>query len=154
MANTYKNPYLESTVWLGWIKGEVCEGVDRKQIVDDILSYASQGAYPIHTSAVTLAEVHKTRGGIALASDMDEAILNYFEHNYIRIVAVDREIGEQANKLCRDYGLETCDALHLASALRARCDYLLTWDDKLLRCTHPNIWIAKPEIMAQPTLMP
>jgi hypothetical protein len=62
MASKYKRPYLESTVWLGWIKGEICEGVDRKHIIDHILSYASQGEYLIYTSAVTLTEVRNRAG--------------------------------------------------------------------------------------------
>ncbi len=50
------------------------------------------------------------------------------------LVEVDRNIGEAANKLCvrfSDNRLRPADAIHLASALRAGCDVLLTWDGPL-----------------------
>jgi len=153
MATNYKHPYLETTVWLGWIKGEICEGVDRKHMMDDILSHAARGEYPVHTSTITLTEVRKPRGGTSLPDAQDDSLLRYFEHKYIQLISVDREVAEQANRLAREFNLETCDAIHLASALRAHCDYLLTWDDKLLKVRHPGIQIAKPEITEQPVLL-
>ena len=49
---------------------------------------------------------------------------------FIEIIDVDRQLGEQANRFCRTYGLSPADAIHLTCALRAGCDVLLSWDDR------------------------
>ena len=89
------------------------------------------GHFRIITSYFTLAEVHKKRGhGVpALTDEQNGKILTYFENEFVTFVEVDRGIGEEANRLCqryRDYKLSPPDAIHLASAIRANCDVLLT----------------------------
>lgn len=155
--NLYVAPYFESSVWISWIKKETIDGVPRGEIVEHLLKHAERGAFPIYTSTLTLAEVHKRRHNDMLTNDQDEEILAYFEHEYIRFIDVDRMIGEHANRLCRDTSLVPPrtklllpnDAIHLASAIRAKCDVLLAWDGGITACTYPGIEIAVPEKRGQ-----
>lgn len=149
MAERYERPYLDSSGFIGWLKGEVVKGVRRGDVVAHILSQAEVGEFKIHTSAITLAEVHKLRSTPALADDQDERILAYFEHDFIIVIDVDRGIGEHANRLCRQYGILPNDAIHLACALRASCDVLLAWDDRFVKVQHPSIRLEAPQRLGQ-----
>jgi predicted nucleic acid-binding protein len=153
----YTKPYVDSSVWLGWIKDQKYNGISGKDVFEHILFQAKKGDFKIHTSSATLAEVHKIRGQeIALTTLQDDEILAFFEHDFIRLIDVDREIGENANKLCRDSSLSKTgaslkpfDAIHLASALKYNCDYLLCWDGSLAKFTHPKIIIEQPQMRGQ-----
>ena len=74
-------------------------------------------------------------------------------HNgFFKIIDVDRTIAESAHRFCRSHKLKPYDAVHLACALRAGCDALLTWDSDLLNITHDGIAIAKPQAIGQAVL--
>ena len=148
-AERYERPYLDSSVFIAWLKGEISKGVDRKRIAAHILRNAELGAFRICISALTLAEVHKKRGHEQLTDDERTEILRFFEHDYIDVVSVDRMIGEQAHGFCREYGLSPADAIHLACALRASCDCLLSWDNVLNDVDHPHIRCEEPKILGQ-----
>jgi len=131
VADEYTRPYLDSSVFIAWLRGEThTNGVNRKAIADHILDEAKAGKYPIIISALTFAEVHKVKGDNKphLTVAEDEKILTYFEHEFFKVVDVDRTIGEEANRFCRLYNIKPNDAIHLACALRAKCDVLLFWD--------------------------
>jgi predicted nucleic acid-binding protein len=155
VTDHYQNPYLDSSVFIAWIKGEVANGVDRKDIADHILGLAEKGTFRINTSAFTLAEVHKKKGSGLPKLDPaeDEVILAFFEHDFFNIIDVTREIGEHANQLCRQYPLSPPDAIHLSCALRAKCDVLLAWDDRLTAVNHPQIRTEPPQKIGQLNLL-
>ena len=153
MADQYQNPYLDSSVFIAWIKGEVVNGVDRKDIADHILGLAEKGTFKINISALTLAEVHKKKGSNQLEPAQDEMILAYFEHDFFNIIDVTRDIGEHANLLCREHSLLPPDAIHLACALRAKCEVLLACDDRLTAVTHPQIKTETPRKIGQIDLL-
>lgn len=152
MADVYKKPYLDSSVFIAWLKSEVVEGIERGNVADHILSLAEHGDFSIYTSTLTLAEVHKLKGADALRNGDDEKILEYLERSYIKLIDVDRRIGEHANKLCREHGIRPNDAIHLACALRAGCDVLLAWDDRFGKVTLDGINVEEPTMIGQPTL--
>jgi len=145
----YRKPYVDSSVFIAWLKGESASNINRKEIFDHILTLAKGKAFKIYTSAFTLVEVHKRRRGPCLSTEEDEKILGFFEHEYIYLVDLDRGIAEHANRLCREYGLGPADAVHLASALRAGCDILLTWDKDFHAVIHPEIVIEPPRKLGQ-----
>lgn len=72
-------------------------------------------------------------------------ILRFFEHDYIDVISVDRMIGEQAHVFCREHALSPADAIHLACAIRGRCDVLLSWDGGLNAVNHPAIRCEEPK---------
>lgn len=150
-VEAYRKPYLDSSVLIGWLKRERIGDVDRGAIGDHLLRAAERGDYVITISALTFAEVHKVprSGAAALSANEDERILAFLENDYFEVVPLDRQIGEEANRLCRSHSLHPNDAIHLASALRARCDVLLAWDRPLVRAQHPQIRIEEPRILGQ-----
>jgi predicted nucleic acid-binding protein len=148
----YARPYLDASVFIAWVKGEVVDGVDRADIVEHILTLAQRGAYKVHTSALTLAEVHQKRGYDSLRDQEDEELLAFFEHDFIEIIDVDRLIGEEANRLCRRHGLRPNDAIHIASALRAGCEVALFWDHRVTNKTMPGIRLEEPQKLGQQLL--
>ena len=158
----YRKPYLDSGVFIAWIKGEVIKQkdangveviVDRGKIGESILTWAESRAYPIIISTLTLVEVHKKKGKEKLEADENQNVLDYFQHDFVNPVIIDRSIGEEANRLCRlheDQKLSPCDAIHLACAKKAGCDVLLTWDDGLVGIADPAIRIERPEMQEIP----
>lgn len=128
-AEQYGYPYLDSSVFIAWLKGAIVDGIDRKRVAEHILRAAESGVYRLCISALTIAEVHKKRGSKRLTEHEQTEMLRFFEHDYLDVVSVDRLIGEQAHLFCREYALSPADAIHLACALRAQCDVLLSWDD-------------------------
>jgi len=57
----YQQPYLETSVFVAFIKGEIIKDVDRGDIAQKILDDAAVGRWPIFTSTFTLTEVIKER---------------------------------------------------------------------------------------------
>lgn len=147
MVETYRKPYFDSSVFIAWIKGEVIKGIERGVVAGSILTVAEHGDFQIYTSALTLAEVHKLRGGERLPSNLGDRILAYFEHDFIRIVDVDRNIGEQAHKKCREHGIYPNDAIHLVCAMKAGCEVLLAWDARFNKVKEPTIRIEEPQML-------
>ena len=125
----YQRPYLESSVFIAFIKGEVINTIDRGEIAQHILDDASAGRWPIFTSTFTLAEVVRAGNRPLLTPAEEKRIDDFFKHEYIKLVILDREVAELARKLARNHRLRPPDAIHLASAIKAQADELLTWDE-------------------------
>ena len=50
----YRYPYLDSSVFIAWLKGEFVQGVDRKKVADHILGSAKRGTVSnLHLCAYT-----------------------------------------------------------------------------------------------------
>ncbi len=157
-SSPYVKPYFDSAVFISWLKdvdeGPFADGTrgDRHPISDHVLQGAENGGYPIITSYLTMAEVFKKKGdgNPALNDDQNGRIVKYFENTWIQWVPVERLIGEDANALLvrfRKEKLRPCDAIHLASALRAHCEVLLTWDGPLIQVKHDKIRIEYPQVL-------
>lgn len=153
----YQRPYFDSAIFISWLKptddGPLADGTrgDRHPISARVMLDAESGVYQIVTSYLTMAEVFKKKGDSnqPLTDEQNGQIVKYFESGWIDWVPLERLVGEEANKLLVQYrkeGLRPCDAVHLASALRAKCDVLLTWDGPLRDVKHPGIRIEFPEI--------
>ena len=118
----YKQPYLESSVFIALIKGEIVDEIDRADIAQHILDDAEIERWPIFTSTFTFAEVIKDRRRPMLTAEEEKRIGDYFKHKYIKPVILDREVGESARRLARIHNLRPPDAVHLASAIKAKAD--------------------------------
>jgi predicted nucleic acid-binding protein len=162
VAEQYKKPYLESSVFIAWLKGEAITQTDadgkviacenRADIAKHILSLAEAGQFHVYTSSITITEVHKGNNNCKAAPEGDSKMIDFFRNRYFKIVDVDRSIAESAHRLCRKNGLKPYDAVHLACAVRAGCDVLLTWDSDLLNVNHDGITISKPQAIGQSVL--
>jgi predicted nucleic acid-binding protein len=152
---------LESSIFIAWIKGETIPQTDaagkvigheeRANIAKHILSLAEAGTFSIYTASITITEVHKDNSKPSAESE-EAKITDFFRNGFFKIVDVDRSIAEAAHRLCRNHGLKPYDAVHLACAIRAGCDALLTWDSDLLKITNAGIAISKPHAIGQAVL--
>jgi predicted nucleic acid-binding protein len=113
---------------------------------------AEAGQFHVYTSSITITEVHKGNNKSKSASEGESKTIDFFRNKYFKVVDVDRSIAESAHRLCRKNGLKPYDAVHLACAVRAGCDVLLTWDSDLLNITHDGITISKPQAIGQSVL--
>lgn len=152
---TYRKPYLESSVFIAYIKGEKKGDNlehDCEAIIGTILDAARAGDFPIYTSALTIAEVHKKKRTTGLTDHENEDLRPYFREDYIQLVEVERNVGERANVLCQTTkaqpgrpALRPNDAIHIACAEKAECDVILSYDPDLLKHQHPSIPIEWPQ---------
>jgi predicted nucleic acid-binding protein len=144
MAERYTRPYLDSSVFIAWIKGEVVGRVDRGRIAAHILKQGERREIAVVTSAFTLAEVHKAPGLGSLAEEQDDRLLEFFKHEWLIVKDVTRTVAEAANRICRVHSVKPPDAVHIASAIAAKCDALYAWDDKLTGLSVPGLAIVEP----------
>jgi predicted nucleic acid-binding protein len=141
--------YWDSNCFLCWLKKEPahgkCTGVIRK---------AEEGEIQIVTSALTIAEVIYMKGEDKIDRKKSDEICRFFEHEYIVPINVDRTIAEVARLLLWDYkALRPQDAIHIASALKAKVPIFDTFDEYLIGLNgtigNPPIIIGQPNIPHQ-----
>jgi predicted nucleic acid-binding protein len=128
--------YWDSCAWIAFIAEEKAVPFmggteNRYSMCLNVLEAARKGKYEIVTSAFTLAEVCKSPE--AVSSQIDN-LPAFFEKSYILIVPVDLAIGRRAQSMQATglVRLKPADAVHLASAQRAKVSELHTFDDKIL----------------------
>jgi predicted nucleic acid-binding protein len=150
VVDKYKKPCFDSSVFIAGLgKGEICKGIKRGVVFRFLWDKAKAGKFQIFISAIALAEVYKRKKRATVGEKTLDEFLEYVNEPFVQVIEVDREIGLKAHGLCRKYAAEKLypnDAIHLACAIRAGCDYLLAWDIPLIGISHPDILIAEPEI--------
>jgi len=141
--------YWDSNCFLRWLKKEPdyekCKGVIQK---------AEEGEIQIVTSALTIAEVIYLLPHEKITRENSNEICRFFEHEYIVFINVDRYIAELARTLLWDYeALRHKDAIHVASALKAKSPILDTFDTYLIGLSGdigvPPLIIGEPNIPYQ-----
>ena len=150
MPDPYKQPYLDSSVYIAAIKAEEGRADIAKRILDD----ARGGSLQIVGSTLVIAEVIRGRGESApLTSGQERIIDQYVFHDFITWVELSVALALEARKLARQHGLKPADAIHLASAVAGGADQLLRWDDKFRlkedEC-YNGIRICEPHLVGRP----
>jgi len=133
MAEQYRRPYLDSNVYIWTIVGPNAPVPDpdkeiKHRVSADILELAQRGSFLVSASTFIEAEVIKDPHSPALSAKQEERISGFFERSFFVWVEVDRLIAQKARQLAREHAWKPPDAIHVATALRAECDQLLTWD--------------------------
>ncbi len=115
VAEQYKKPYLESSIFIAWIKGESIEQKDaagkvigheeRSAIAKHILSLAEAEHFHVYTSSITITEVHKGNFRPEAGSEPESKIVDFFRNRFVKIIDVDRSIAESAHRLCLKHRL-------------------------------------------------
>ena len=99
------------------------------------------GEITIITSIVTLLEVlvHPTKSGNAdLAKKYRELL---FKTKGIKTIDVTQEVAEEAARLRASYNIRTPDAIHVATAIKAGADFILTNDIRFPSLTNPKVLV-------------
>ena len=115
---------------------------------------AAEGRVRIVTSTLTLTEVVKAKGQPRLKKDAEQRVRNFFKHEYIVLMEVDRRTAEAARQLIWDHeALNHKDAIHVATAVRAQVTQLDTFDEGLIKLSatigNPPLIIGRPNLPEQ-----
>ncbi|GAB6876783.1 type II toxin-antitoxin system VapC family toxin [Thermaerobacter litoralis] len=137
--------YLETSMIIAYFQKEQGRWQDCKACVDDLRDGLCRGV----TSALSIAEVAKPPNTDArkLPDSLYNEMVNFFKYDWLHIVMVDRRVSSIARDLVRQFNLKGADAVHLATAIYIKADYLFTYDKHLLRlAVHFNNQNIRPEI--------
>lgn len=145
----YQRIYLDADVYLALIKGEVA----RVDIARSLLRDGQEKRFAIVASTLVYAEVCG-HGDVRSANDValvDAKVSAFFEHGFIQWVEVDLVVAREARRLSREHRLRGADAIHLASAVRASCQLLMTWNknDFPIGRTVEGVEVREPFLFGQ-----
>jgi len=99
----------------------------------NVLNGAKAGKVQIVTSALAIAEVLKYRQNKPIRKEDRRKITEFFQHQFITVVTLDRWIAFKAQEVHWDYNVPPRDAAHVATALRAKVNVMESYDgDDLL----------------------
>ena len=121
-----------------------------------ILIYWLDQVGPFHLRARRRINLLQTGGDRMAVSDLtrlecrvgplkrkDAALLAVFDALFagptVQLVPLTAKAFDRAAQLRADQGFKTADALHLAAAIEAGCDRILTNDARLSRCTDVTV---------------
>lgn len=141
--------YWDSNCFLQWLKKE-----DEHEKCRGVIECAEKGELQIATSALTIAEVIYLKPHEKIDREKSDEICRFFEQEYLIIINLDRIIAEMARNLLWNYqALRHEDAIHVASAVRARIPIFDTFDNYLIKQSgiigDPPLIIGKPNIPYQ-----
>ncbi len=142
--------YWDSNVFLGWLTPEN----DKQEACLGVIKAAEKGDVKIVTSALTIAEVIYLKTYPKIAPEESEKIKAFFENDFILLINVDRRLAENARDLLWEYtALKPKDAIHVASAIKAKVPRIDTFDGDLIgldgQIGTPPIRIGKPDLPYQ-----
>ena len=156
-----RNPesvYLDSNFYLDYLQGDRPYHDALKAVLD-----AWQiGEVQVATSALTLTEVlyvkrPNVEERVVMNRSREGDIIDLFRQygsRHFRLIELDRTIGEAARELFWEKGIQPKDAVHIASALRARIPVLFTSDGQLVSLSEqvggqPLLRIERPHWVIQ-----
>ena len=147
VPDQYRYPYIDTCVFLS----VVIQEPGKWEISQNVLTNIENKMFKGVICPYTYAECHKDRTGKATYQDIEALVIDHLNNDAIfDLIQVSRSIGIKANELCRTYGVHPVDAIHLACALYAGCDRLLTWDSNLIKKANlPDLIVEEPRIIGQ-----
>lgn len=121
--------YWDTCCFLAWLNNEA----GFADACEDVIQCAEVGKLIIVTSAVTLTEAYKLKGHAPVVDSDRVRLQDFFDRSYIRVRNLDRSIAESAASLLQTHpGLNSKDAIHVATALRHKIPRMDTFDNGLL----------------------
>lgn len=117
------------------------ENSDYINAIAPFFEAVGRGEVAIITSVVTLLEVlvHPTKSGNTdLAKKYRELL---FKTKGIKTIDVTQDIAEEAARLRASYNIRTPDAIHVATAIKAGADFILTNDISFPSLTNPKVLV-------------
>ncbi|GAB3856519.1 hypothetical protein GCM10029963_53030 [Micromonospora andamanensis] len=117
--------YIDSCIFLNVIKRETPYWPDSLKL----LLAAERGDIQLVASTLVLAEVASHNGEVDPAK-RDEVIERYLTIAPVQWYELDLFVVEDARRICDDYQMRGADAAHVATAIRARANYLVSNDKR------------------------
>jgi predicted nucleic acid-binding protein len=165
VASNPERIYWDSCTYIDYLEGSHPLAAEMEMIMEDWRS----GLVALVTSALTIAEVlyvkcadEKRRADRSREKDI-EALFNPPPGPRFLLVELNRKTALKARDLVWNAGIDPKDAIHVASALEARCEVLYTTEGPLRTKTglvggSPNLRIEAPawtkQLVAQEDIQP
>src|SRR5262249_2514454 len=121
---TTKRVYWDSCVFIDRLQ----RSPDKIVVLEELTDAARAAKLIIVASTLCIAETVKIGTGDAGSKSQSESIFKFFENPWIELVQVDFEIAKLAHEISRDYGVKPADAIHVATAIKAKVEVLHTYD--------------------------
>lgn len=116
--------YWDSCVFIDCLQ----RTASRINVLLEIIEVATRGQVKIVTSALSIAEVVSICSTRPVPVSEANKIKCFFENRFILLQQVDRATAELAADIGRQHKIRPVDAIHIATAIRARCHVLHTYD--------------------------
>jgi predicted nucleic acid-binding protein len=143
-----RHVYWDANVFLALFqKGDTPDRAHQRKHSILWLEAARSGRILIVTSALTLAEARRGENEPPLPGAEHATIRAFFKHSYIVVLPVDRPTAELAADYGERFNLKPRDAIHLATAVRAKVNTLFAWDGDFHR---KKAMISAPLLIEKP----
>lgn len=140
--------YLDSNALIAVLQAEPTH-----ELVVDVLDRARQGKLTVYISALSYVEVRGFSNSEPYPADRDKAALDLLDSPSLVQVEFSRGVGIEARRIAHSYRLKCADAIHVASAVRAGADVLITSDKQLVgRGVIGGVYLAEPYELGGATL--
>ncbi len=140
----------DTNCFLGVLKQEP----DKESACQAVIREAEAGNLRIVTSALTITEVLWPKGRqLEIPPEQAQEVQDFFEHDWIVVVTVDRPIAERARDLVWNHKVRPQDAIHVATALDSHVEQFDTYDGDLISLSgkigNPPLVIGNPNLPEQ-----
>lgn len=142
--------YLDAAIFLHVVrrKDEKPEYVAQATLM---LRAAERGQIRLAASRLLAVEVGRWRGDRS-EIEVDQVLLNYLEVQGTEWVEVDFLVARDARTLSWEHKLYAADAVHLATAVRRRCDYFVSTDGAFPYGQRlGETQVVRPQVLWDPT---
>jgi len=118
-----------------------------------VLLAAERGDIQLVASTLLLAEIGSHKGDIS-PDHRDEVIGKFLENIEVEWCEVDLFTVADARKICDRYKMRGADAIHLATAIRRRADYLVSRDGGFPfgQLVGEKTQVTEPRVLWDPTI--
>lgn len=139
--------YWDSNCFLGVLNKEP----DKEGACLAVVQEAKSTKLRLVTSALTLTEVLWPKGKpLQIPAEQAQEVQDFFEHEWIAVVVVDRLLAERARDLVWNHQVKYKDAIHVATALDADVEQFDTFDGDLIALSgkigNPALIIGNPNL--------
>lgn len=140
---------LDSSVLISHLKGnEMRDDICISAYSTDLLRRAEVGDATIIVSTLAIVEVYKPHRKMGMTTGFADftKVDELFAKSWLEPVEVGRHTARLARDLCRDLGIPSWDAVHMAAAIAGEAEVLYCWDrdDLIKHGKIQNVRILEP----------
>ncbi len=128
--------------------------------VAELLRLADAGKLTVAISTLSFVEVRGYSNTDPYPAEQDREVIDYLDSERLMHIDFNRRVALRARRISYDYKLKTLDAMHMAAAVVAGADVLMTADgDFRPGRLNPGrmvegVWVDAPYAPGDPTLFP
>ncbi len=139
--------YLDSNTLCRFIIGDHVETIGR------VIEAVDAGQVELIISPLLLVECRGQPRKDPIDDDLERRLLDILDNPRHTPVEFTRSVALKARELALRHGMKNYDAIHLAHAIMARADVLMTTDKGFpLETEVEGVWVGAPYIFGAPSL--